>query len=202
MRTEPAFRREAAATWGIKIWKKDRSVFGRNWQARRIAGSPPAPTRSSTKASRFDGAGSELQSPTTRIRQVEHRARPPQTLACGMLLRRLASSTLRPFGTRTVLPDPSSGLIEAENGKRRNESRCRQQKRRCRLEERLHLEPEIQSNAAVNPRYDQNNEHQPHLVWPYSPVRVKHLRVELLMLKQYLAEPHTGKVGDDKGRDT
>src|ERR1700692_4574047 len=103
MRTEPAFRREAIVTSGLKIWKKDRSVFGRNWQARRIAGSPPAPTRSSTKASRFDGAGSELQSPITRIRQVEHRARPPQKLEGGTLLRRLASSTLRPFGTRIVL---------------------------------------------------------------------------------------------------
>src|SRR5260370_16826405 len=111
MRTEPGFRREAAVTWGTKIWKKDRSVFGRNWQARRIAGSPPAPTRSSTKASRFDGAGSELQSPITRIRQVEHRARPPQTLPCGTLLRRLASTTLRPFGTRTVLPFPYDTLI-------------------------------------------------------------------------------------------
>src|SRR3984893_17936090 len=111
MLTEPAFRREAAVTWGIKIWKKDRSVFGRNWQARRIAGSAPAPTRLSTKASRLDGSGSELQSPITRIRQVEHRARPPQTLAGGTLLRRLASTTLRPFGTRTVLPLPYDRLI-------------------------------------------------------------------------------------------
>src|ERR1700738_1090979 len=111
MRTEPAFRREAVVTSGLKIWKKDRSVFGRNWQARRIDGAPPPPTRTSTKASRFDGAGSELQSPITRIRQVEHRARPPQTLACGTLLRRLASSPLGPFGPRTVLPLPYDRLI-------------------------------------------------------------------------------------------
>src|ERR1700751_3746060 len=111
MRTEPAFRREAVVTSGLKIWKNDRSVFGRNWQARRIAGSPPAPTRSSTKASRFDGAGSELQSPITRIRQVEHRARPPQMLACGRLLRRLASSTLRPGGRLAGLPLPYDSLI-------------------------------------------------------------------------------------------
>src|SRR6202035_2345384 len=111
MRTESAFRRDAVVTSGLKTWKKDRSVLGRNWQARRIAGSPPAPTRSSTKASRFDGAGKALQSPVTRIRQVEHRARPPQTLACGTLLRRLASSTLRPFDTRTVLPLPYDRLI-------------------------------------------------------------------------------------------
>src|SRR6202022_972065 len=114
MRTEPAFRRESAVTWGIKIWKKDRSEFGRNWQARRIAGSAPAPPRLSTEASRFEGFGRALKSPITRIRQVEHRARPPQTLACGTLLRRLASSTLRPFGTRTVLPLPYDRLIMSQ----------------------------------------------------------------------------------------
>src|SRR5476649_1002947 len=90
---------------GMKSWKKDRSAMGRNWQARRIDGSD-APTRLSTNASRLDGSGNEVQSPITRMRQVEQRARPPQTLACGTLLRRLASSTLRPFGTRTVLPLP------------------------------------------------------------------------------------------------
>ncbi len=57
----------------------------------------PAPTRASTKASRPDGLGKALRSLTTLTRQVEQRARPPQTLACGTLLRRLASSTLRPF---------------------------------------------------------------------------------------------------------
>src|SRR6202521_5496628 len=111
MRTEPGFRRESAVTWGTKIWKKDRSVFGRNWQARRIAGSAPAPTRLSTKASRLEGSGSELQSPITRIRHVEQRARPPQMLACGTLLRRLALRRLRPFGPRTVLPLPYDRLI-------------------------------------------------------------------------------------------
>src|SRR6476620_2547179 len=209
MRAEPAFRTEAAVTWGIKIWKKDRSVFGRNWHARRIAGSAPAPTRSSTNASRFDGAGSELQSPTTRIRQVEHRARPPQmgvrhvisqagfehaqafrlanrpagavrqidhaaaALMQGahaasdqnksdqadisnqkiiddavdyVLLRSGADLTWReifrlPLRGAAVMHDPSSALIEAEHGKRRNEYRCRQQKRRRRLEERLYAKP-------------------------------------------------------------
>jgi alpha-beta hydrolase superfamily lysophospholipase len=49
-------------------------------------------------------------------------------------------------------------LIETEHSKRRNEHRSSQQKRRHRLEESLHAEPEIQSDAAVNPRYDQNND--------------------------------------------
>src|SRR6202023_659140 len=103
-------RAVADITCGMKSWKKERSVSGRSWQARRIDGSA-APTRLSTNASRGDGCGSELESPITRMRQVEQRARPPQTLACGTLLRRLASSTLRPFGTRTVLPLPYDRLI-------------------------------------------------------------------------------------------
>ena len=69
---------------GMNSWKKERSVSGRSWQASRIDGSD-APTRLSTKASRGDGSGSALQSPITRMRQVEQRARPPQTLACGTL---------------------------------------------------------------------------------------------------------------------
>jgi len=60
------------------------------------------PTRPSTNASRCDGAGRPLQSPMMRMRQVEQRARPPHTLACGTLLRRLASSTLNPSA-----PEPS-----------------------------------------------------------------------------------------------
>ena len=67
---------------GMNSWKNDRSVSGRSWQASRIDGSV-APTRLSTNASRYDGCGSVLQSPITRIRQVEQRARPPHTLACG-----------------------------------------------------------------------------------------------------------------------
>src|SRR5664279_970226 len=106
MREGLEVRKLAAVICGRKIWKKEMSVSGRSWQARRIAGSEPAPTRLSTNASRLDGSGRSAQSPITRMRQVEQRARPPQTLACGTLLRRLASSTLRPLGTRTVLPLP------------------------------------------------------------------------------------------------
>ena len=39
-----------------------------------------------------------------RTRQVEQRARPPQTAACGMLCMRLISSSVGPGGTRTVGP--------------------------------------------------------------------------------------------------
>ena len=48
-----------------------------------------------------------------------------------------------PLRGAAVMHDPSSALIEAEHGKRRNEYRRGQQKRRRRLEERLHAEPEI-----------------------------------------------------------
>src|SRR5260370_39932724 len=96
----------AVAVCGRKIWKNERSASGRNWQARRIDGSAPAPTRLSTKASRLEGAGNALQSPITRIRQVEHRAPAPQTPAGGAFELRSAPSTLRPAGTRTLLPVP------------------------------------------------------------------------------------------------
>src|ERR1035441_5121503 len=46
-----------------KIWKKEISVSGLSWQASRMAGSAPVPTRLSTKASRLDGSGSMAQSP-------------------------------------------------------------------------------------------------------------------------------------------
>src|SRR5713226_10049462 len=111
MRAGLEVRSVAAVICGRKIWKKERSVAGLSWQARRIAGSELAPTRLSTNASRCDGSGSDVQSPITRMRQVEQRARPPQTLACGTLLRRLASSTLRPLGIRTVLPLPYDRVI-------------------------------------------------------------------------------------------
>ena len=39
-----------------------------------------------------------------RTRQVEQRARPPQTDACGILFMRLISSSVGPNGTRTVGP--------------------------------------------------------------------------------------------------
>src|SRR4029453_5318364 len=72
----------------------------RSWQARRIDGFAETPMASNTKASRPEGRGSLLRSLRTRIRHVEQRARPPQTLACGILKRRLVSRTLKPFGTR------------------------------------------------------------------------------------------------------
>src|SRR3984893_16128535 len=95
MREGLEVRKLAAVICGRNIWKKDRSASGLSWQARRIAGSEPAPTRLSTNASRLDGFGSEVQSPITRMRQVEQRARPPQTLAWGALLRTLVLGPVR-----------------------------------------------------------------------------------------------------------
>src|SRR3954453_1974571 len=80
------------------------SALGRSWQARRIDGLADAPTRASTKASRPDGGGNAARSLTTRTRHVEHRALPPQTLACGTLNRMLVSRMVRPRGVRTFLP--------------------------------------------------------------------------------------------------
>ena len=50
-------------------------------------------------------AGGNWSSPSvTRTRQVEHRARPPHTAACGMRFARLMSSSDRPRGATTVGP--------------------------------------------------------------------------------------------------
>src|SRR5712671_7447850 len=80
------------------------SALGRSWQASRIDGLAAAPTRASTKASRPEGGGSAVRSLTIRTRQVEHRALPPQTLACGTLKRMLVSRIVRPRGVRTLRP--------------------------------------------------------------------------------------------------
>ncbi len=228
-----------------------------------------APTRLSTNASRWTAPATTLQSPITRMRQVEQRARPPQTLACGTLLRRLASSTLRPFGhpnrpaiavgqgdhaapalvqradaprqqhkseqaeiadqeiildavqirpvgwradlaRRKILRPPfgavavddaSSALIETEHGQRRNQHRGGEQIRRRAPVERFHPQPEIKTDAAVDPGDDHDREHQPDFVRPHDPVRKKHLRIELFMSEKRMAEPHAGNVGDDERRD-
>ena len=203
-----------------------------------------------------------------RMRQVEQRARPPQTLAWGTLLRRLASSTLRPSGNAhgaavaigevdhaaaalidgagalgqqrdadqseiadqgvvgdaiehrlllarpdlalrqvfrppfaaVVVDDLSSALIKAQHGERRNQYGRRQQERRGAFEERLHPEPEIEADAAVHPGDGHDREHQPDPVRRRDPVQKKHLRIELLMSVQRLAEPHADDVGDHQHR--
>ena len=96
-----------------------RSDVGRNWHARRIEESP-APTRCNTCASRPDGRGKARRSLTTRIRHVEQRARPPQTLACGTRWRRLPSRTLSPFGTLTF----RSGYVRVTMPRRRLRERA------------------------------------------------------------------------------
>ena len=104
----------------------------------------------------------------------------------------------RPPFLAVAVDDASSALIEAEHGQRRNQHRCREQKRRRALVERLHPQPEIKPDAAVDPGHQQDREHQPHLVRPHDPVREKHLRIELLVPEQGLAEPHAGNMGDDQ----
>ena len=78
------------------------SATGLSWQARRTARS--APSRASTRASTGACGGRRSRPSSTRTRQVEQRARPPQSEACGIPARRLASSTLSPLGMRTDRP--------------------------------------------------------------------------------------------------
>ena len=95
----------------------------------------------------------------------------------------------------------TSALIKAEHRQRRNQHRRGQQKRRRALVERLHPKPEIKPDAAVNPGDDQDRVHQPHLVGPCDPEGIKHLRIELFLSEQRLAQPHAGDMGDDQRGD-
>ncbi len=77
------------------------SPMGLTWQASRVPSG--APTRLRTSISRALGGLSWSAPPRTRILQVEHLPRPPQTEACGILPRLLASSTVEPGGARIIL---------------------------------------------------------------------------------------------------
>src|ERR1700722_7894932 len=139
------------------------SRVGRSWQASLTPGA--ACTRSSTACSAALGTGSPTTSPRTRMRQVEQRPRPPHTCACGILLMRLASSTLKPRATRIVrsgymqAPEPtatSAGRL-AEQRQRRQKHRERKQQFFHARVERLEPEPEMDPEAAVNPNDQQQN---------------------------------------------
>ena len=75
---------------------------GRTWQARRTFGG--AAMLASVTASGNPGGFSGVSLSSMRTRQVEQRARPPHTEACGMRFMRLISSSVGPNGTRTVGP--------------------------------------------------------------------------------------------------
>ena len=60
----------------------------------------------------------------------------------------------------------SPALIEAEHGQRRNQHRRCEQKRRRASVERLHPQPEIQTDTAMDPGNGHDREHQPDLVGP------------------------------------
>ncbi len=79
-----------------------RLAVGRIWQASRTFGGAlmlPSVTLSGNVA-----AGSALPPLSMRTRQVEQRARPPHTEACGTFIMRLISSSVGPGGTLMVGP--------------------------------------------------------------------------------------------------
>ena len=69
-----------------------------------------------------------------------------------------------PFGAGAVARDASPALVETEHGQRRHQHRRGKQKGRGGFEERLHPQPEIKPDAAVDPGDDQHRQHQPHSV--------------------------------------
>ena len=75
---------------------------GRIWQASRTCGG--AMMLASVMASALAGGIRSASPLSTPTRQVEQRARPPHTEACGTSLMRLISSSVGPSGTRTIGP--------------------------------------------------------------------------------------------------
>ena len=100
-----------------------------------------------------------------------------------------------------VIDDDAPALIEAQHGKRRNQHGCGKQERRRAFVERLHAEPEIKPDAAVDPGHRHDREHHPDPPRRRDPVEKQHLRIELFMSVQRLAEPDADDVGDHERRD-
>ncbi len=122
---------------------------------------------------------------------------------CLRLRRRteLALNVLRaPFGV-VVFDDHAPALIETQHRERRNQHRCGEQIRRGPLVERSHPEPEIKSDAAMDPGDGHHREHQPDPVWLPDPIHEQHLRVEFFMSVECLAEPHADDVRDNECGD-
>ncbi len=106
----------------------------------------------------------------------------------------------RPPFAAVVVDHLSSALIETQHGERRDQHRRGEQERRGALEERLHPQPEIEPDAAMHPGDGHDREHQPDPVRRRDPVQKQHLRIELLMSVQRLAEPDADDMGDDQHR--
>jgi hypothetical protein len=113
-------------------------------------------------------------------------------------LRQIGSS---PFGAGAFGNNGPTGLVEAKHSQRRHQYSCGKQKRRCAFEKRLHPQPEIKADAAMDPGDDQNQKCHPHSVGPHDQISMKHLRIEFCLSEQRMAEPDADHVGDDQRRD-
>ena len=99
-----------------------------------------------------------------------------------------------------IVDDHAPALIEAQHGERRNQHRRGEQERRGAFVERSHPQPEMESDAAMDPGDDHHREHHRDPVWRPDPVEEEHLRIQLLMPVQRLAEPDADDMGDDQHR--
>ncbi len=104
-----------------------------------------------------------------------------------------------PFSA-VIIDHHAPALIETQHGERRNQHRRGEQERRGAFVERPHPQPEIQPDAAMDPGDDHDRQHHPDPVWRPDPVQEQHLRIELFMFVQRLAEPDADDMGDDQHR--
>ena len=151
----------------------------------------------------MDGAGALGQQRDAEQSEIEDQGVVGDAVEHRLLLPRpdlALRQVFRPPFAAVIVDDVAAALIEAEHGQRRDQHGRRQQKRRGAFEERLHPEPEIEADAAVHPGDGHDREHQPDPVRRRDPMQKKHLRIELLMPVQRLAEPHADDMGDHQHR--
>ncbi len=82
-----------------------------------------------------------------------------------------------------VVHDAASALIDAEHGQRRNQHRGGEQERRGAPVERLHPQPEVKPDRAVDPGDQEDREHQPDQMGPRHPEHVKLLRIDAFRVR-------------------
>ena len=106
-----------------------------------------------------------------------------------------------PLGVSAFFHDGAAALVEAEQSERRHQHGCGQQKRGGISEERLHSQPEVKADTAVDPGDDQNRQRHPHPVRCRRPIAVKYLRIELGGPEQREAEPRADDMRGNQRRN-
>ena len=114
------------------------------------------------------------------------------------LRRQIGRAPCRLLAERHDLPP---ALDQAEQRECRHQHRCCQRDRSCTDEKALETQPEIESDAAVRPRHQQQRELHPFHVRARVPIGVEGLGVIQVAPEQRCRRPHAGEVHDQQERN-